>query len=103
MDVDVGVSDNMLLCGMHCDCARNRVLGPSAKHGAAEQMFECEVQVIVSSIEEDSGVCKRVQALHDSVVRGQVRRQAAALSASRLRVNSNVIYTATLLGTLIMS
>jgi len=92
-------------CGVHC--ARDVVLEPCDTHAEAERLFKLEIQSLCNDIVIiDEGmprfvmrcVCNRVQALHDCVQRGDVRRQAAALAASRLHTMPKPMrWTATLL------
>lgn len=92
--------ENTLSCGVRC--ARDFVLEPSATHAAAEKFFEREVQDICwSPRSRDGRLCTRVQALHECVVRGDVRRVAAAVAASRLRTLDRESRGCTLLYTLI--
>lgn len=71
------------ICGVHC--ARDVVLEASEGHVVAESAFEHQIRdMCSSSATHDTWTCRRVQALHNSVVRGDVRRQAAAVAASRL-------------------
>lgn len=72
-----------LSCGV--PCARDVVLEPSDSHAEAERSFEREIQnMCICGIHPIKAACWRVQGLHAMVVRGDVRRQAAALAASRL-------------------
>lgn len=82
----------MISCGVRC--ARDFVLEPSDAHAVAEMLFELEVESLCKDIVVmhrnmprfvTQYVCDRVQVLHDDVERGDVRRQAAALAASRLQ------------------
>jgi hypothetical protein len=64
-------------------CARDVVVEASEGHAAAEMLFEHDVQMAHDTA--STGLCGLLQHLHERVVCGVVRRQVAAVAASRLR------------------
>jgi len=103
--INPSMTATTISCRVHC--ARDFVLDPSDTHAEAERLFELEIQSLCSDmVSIDEGmprfvtrcVCNRVQSLHDCVQRGDVRRPAAALAASRLQTLPKPIrWTASLL------
>jgi hypothetical protein len=89
-----------LTCGVRC--ARDIVLEPSVSHAAAESLFDQDIQdMCTSAYSHPIEACRRVQALHDRVLRGDVRREAAAAAASRLQGLSFDVWATTFLFTLL--
>jgi hypothetical protein len=84
-------------------CARGVVVEASKGHAAAETLFEHDMQSVcqVTHDTASTGLCGLVQHLHDRVVRGVVRRQVAAVAASRLRDLEQSRWRSTLLFSLL--
>jgi hypothetical protein len=88
-----------LSCGVHC--ARDLVVQPSASHCEAEKEFGRQIQDICTRGTERV-LCHEIQALHDSVMHGAVRRSAAAVAASSLQPTSHHCWSTTLLHVLLL-